>query len=173
MRAVAFLTGDGDALLQPAALVRAKLPDARLVLFCRDDDRAVVHAAFPDAELRRDKPVGGRLPFVRALRAERFDLAVVAWQGGDRTQPMKLVALLAGGARTIVIDRRGRQRQIRWWQPWTWAGLMAQAVVDADPMLIVVTLCAVYRSTIGVVVALPGLVWLPRSRHRDRGRGLG
>ncbi|MBK8095787.1 MAG: hypothetical protein IPK26_01685 [Planctomycetes bacterium] len=172
MKAVAFLTGEGDALLQPATIARSRLPDAKLVLFVRDDDRAVAAAAFPDAELRRDKATGGKLAFVRALRAERFDLTVVAWQGGERTQPMKLVALLAGGVRTFVLDRRGRQRLIRWWQPWTWAGLLLQAAMNTDPLLVVAALCAAYRMTIGVVVAVPWLVWPARSASGGRDRRL-
>lgn len=166
MKAVAFLTGDGADLLQPAMAARTLLPGADLVLFVRDDDRATAQAAFPHAALRRDKPVGGKLAFIRSLRAERFDLTVVAWQGGERTQPMKVVALFCGGARTIVLDRRGRQRRIRWWQPWTWAGLLAQAVLRTDPMLMVAALCALYRGSIGLLVALPGLAMASALRRR-------
>jgi hypothetical protein len=125
---------------------------AVLVVFARDEDRAAVLAALPGADVRRDKPAGGKLAFVRRLRAEKFDLAVVAWQGGERIQPMKIAALLIGARRTIVVDRRGRRSEVRWLLPWTWFGPALRAGLATDPVLVVAAVCACYRATVGLLV---------------------
>jgi len=42
-----------------------------------------------ELSVRRDKAVGSRVAMLRELRGERFDLLVVAWQGGARFEPLR------------------------------------------------------------------------------------
>ncbi|MBL9078479.1 MAG: hypothetical protein JNL08_13300 [Planctomycetes bacterium] len=152
-----FLTCDraaADALL---ARVRARWPDALLVGFANDEDRDWLAARHATVELRRDKPPGGRLAFVRALRRERFAEVVVAWHGGERLQPLRLAAL-ALGRLALATDERGNERRVGWWRPWTWGPHLLRRGLTADPLFVARCLAACYRATLGLVLAL---VWLP------------
>ncbi len=157
MKVAVFLTAERDAAVALLASCRARWPAAALVAFANDEDRVWIGDRSPGVELRRDKPPGGKLRFVRALRAERFDQVAVAWHGGERFQPLRLVALLLG-APTLAVDDRGRERRVVWWQPWTWAGHAARRVLKADPLAVARGLAASYRATLGALLAV---FWLP------------
>jgi len=164
MRIAVFVTTDasaGAALLQD---VRARHRDAAIVAFVNDDDRRALAPALAGLEVRRDKPVGGKLAFVRALRRERFDLLVVAWHGGERVLPLRLVALLAGAGRVVARDERGRERDVSLVRPWTWAGHAARRLAAIKITTLLRAAAASYRWSIGLVVA--GVRLLPAALQR-------
>lgn len=166
MKVAVFLTADRDRAAALLARCRQRWPDAALVAFANDVDRLWLAERHPGAELRRDKPPGGKLKFVRALRAERFDHVVVAWHGGERLQPLRVVAL-ALGRPAFAVDERDRERRVVWWQPWTWAGHALRRGVKADPLAVARGIASLYRATLGALVAV---VWLPLRRALQRAR---
>jgi hypothetical protein len=157
MKIALFATTERPAAGELVGTVRARWPDASLVVFANDQDRAALQAAAPGVAFRRDKPPGGKVSFVKALRAERFDLVVVAWHGGERIQPLRVVALLIG-CRALVFDERGRERMVAWWQPWRWGAHLLRRGLRADALQVARAAAMVYRWTLGAVLAL---VWLP------------
>lgn len=172
MKVALFLTtgrAEADALL---GRCRARWPDATLVAFANDEDREWLAAQHAGVELRRDKPPGGKKAFVEALRREAFDQVVVAWHGGERFQPLRLVALLLGRP-VLALDERRRERRVAWWQPWTWGPHLLRRGLTLDPLLVARWLATCYRSTVGLLLAL---LWLPlrlaaaRSHRRPPGR---
>jgi hypothetical protein len=171
VKVAVFLTADREAADRLLARVRSHWPEAALVAFANDEDREWLAARHAATELRRDKPPGGKLAFVKWLRREAFDQVVVAWHGGERLQPLRLVAL-ALGSPVLAIDDRDRQRRVVWWQPWTWAPHLLRRGLRADPLVVARCVAVCYRVTFGVVVAL---LWLPlrlalaRSRSRRPG----
>ncbi len=171
MKVAVFLTADRQAADQLLTRVRFDWPDAVIVGFANDEDRQWLAARHAGVELRRDKPPGGKLAFVQALRRETFDRVVVAWFGGERFQPLRLVAL-ALGCPVSAIDDRDRQRAVTWWQPWTWGPHLLRRGLRADPLHLARLAAACYRATIGLVLAL---VWLPLRLLllRASGRGPG
>lgn len=172
MRLAVFLTAEREAADRLLARVRADWPDAAVVALANDEDREWLAARHAGVELRRDKPAGGKLAFVKAMRRESFDLVVVAWHGGERLQPLRLVAL-ALGSPVRVSDERGRLRAVAWWQPWTWAPHLLRRGLGADPLHVARLGAACYRATLGLLLAI---VWLPlrlllaRSARRGPGR---
>lgn len=157
MKVAVFLTCERAAALELLAAVCARWLDATVVAFANDEDRAALQAAAPGIEFRRDKPPGGRLQFVRALRGERFDRAVVAWHGGERFQPLRVVAL-AIGCPVLAIDERGRERSVGWWRPWSWLPHLVRRGLRADALQVARAAAAVYRATVGLLLSI---VWLP------------
>lgn len=175
MKIALFATTTREEAEELVRSTRARWPDAELVVFANDSDRAALPAHATGATFRPDKPAGGKVAFVRALRAERFDLAIAAWHGGERLQPLRVVALLLG-CRVLAHDERGRERAVAWWQPWTWGGHLVRRAARTDTLQFARIAGAVYRATVGLLVAL---VWLPvraaslrlQRRHRPRHRG--
>lgn len=157
MKVAVFLTCERAAAFDLLAAVRARWLDATVVAFANDEDRAALQAAAPGIEFRRDKPPGGKLRFVRALRGEQFDRAVVAWHGGERLQPLRLVAL-AIGCPVLALDERSRERAVAWWQPWSWAPHLVRRGLRADALQAARVVAMLYRSTVGLCVSI---VWLP------------
>lgn len=157
MKVAVFATAAREAADELLRLARARWPQAILVAFANDEDREWLAARHPTVELHRDKPPGGKLAFVKALRREGFDQALVAWHGGERFQPLRLVALAVGGP-VLAIDDRGRERRVTWWQPWTWGPHLLQRGLRADPLQVARLVAACYRVTFGLVLAL---LWLP------------
>lgn len=157
MKIALFATTGRPAAAELVRTVRARWPDAALVVFANDQDRAALQADTPGVAFRRDKPPGGKVSFVKSLRAERFDLVVVAWHGGERIQPLRVVALLLG-CRALVFDERGRERTVAWWQPWRWGAHLLRRGLCADALQVARAAAMVYRWTLGAVLAL---VWLP------------
>ncbi len=167
MKVALFLTTDvgrGSELLQQ---VRREHAGADLHVFLRDGDRRTLAAQLAGCRLRRDKPKDGKLTFVRDLRRDRFDMAIVAWHGGAGVQPMRLVALFAGARRTLVYDASGGLRPVRWWMPWTWASDAVRFIAGVSPVTLARCAGQVYRWTVGVCVAGCQLTWFAwRFRRR-------
>ncbi|MBX3462796.1 MAG: hypothetical protein KF830_06470 [Planctomycetes bacterium] len=167
-----FLTTGRAAADELLGRVRARWSMADVVAFANDEDRDWLRARHPDVDLRRDKPPGGKVAFVRALRREAFAEVVVAWHGGERLQPLRLVAL-ALGRRAVAIDERGRERRVAWWAPWSWGPHLLRRGVTADPLQVARLGAAAYRATIGLLLAvawLPLRLWLLRGRRHRPGR---
>lgn len=149
MKALLLLsTNDAATARELLRSWRSRHQDCRWTVVVRDDDRGPLAAELAGLDVRRDKPAGGKWAFVQALRAERFDLLVVAWHGGERFQPLRLAALFCGARRLVVVDDRGREFAGGLLQSGCWrhglrrlAGLQAIAIVRG--------LAAVYRSTLG------------------------
>lgn len=157
MKVAVFLTADRAAAAELLAAWRARWPDATMVAFANDEDRSALQATAPDIQFRRDKAPGGKVQFLRALRAERFDLALAAWHGGERLQPLRIVALLLG-CPAIVIDERGRERPMAWWQPWRWGLHLLRRCGRADALQAARFAAWLYRMTVGACI---GVVWIP------------
>ena len=166
MKAAMMLTAEGHDALALARRLRDGLPDAEWTAFVRDDDRELLLPALHGCRVRSDKPSGSKVRFLRSLRAERFDATFVSWSGGDRPQPLRIAALLAGAKDCVAIDESGRTFSVRWWAPWTYA---APAVRRLSQMRVLRALrfCAsLYRATVGRVVR--ALTLLPELTRIER-----
>jgi hypothetical protein len=153
MRIAVMLTTTPDLAAPLLARLRARHPGSQFTTFVRDEDRAALQPALAGCDVRRDKPAGGRLRFLRALRQERFDLLVVAWHGGDRSQPLRAAALFAGAQRLLVVDERGREWSVCWYLPWTWAGHACRRAAAIELLALLRVLAAGYRATLGLALA--------------------
>ncbi|HEX5050615.1 MAG TPA: hypothetical protein VFZ65_02475 [Planctomycetota bacterium] len=160
MKVAAFLTAERAAATALLAAWRARWPDARFTAFANDEDRAALQAGAPGVEFRRDKPPGGKLAFVRALRREGFSQVLVAWHGGERVLPLRVAALLLG-CPVLAVDERGRERAVALRRPWTWMPHLLRRAVRTDALQFARLAAAGYRCTLGVLVAV---VWLPLRR---------
>jgi hypothetical protein len=161
MRVICFVTPPAG---QPAAglieAFRARVPaGAAVTVVAGNVDRIAAAAGFPGCEVLPDKPAGAKGAFVRELRRRRYDLALVAWTGGERIRPMRVVALVAGARRVLVLDERGRWFEAGWSRPWSLSGhaLRRLGGMKFDDLLWL--LAAVYRWTIGLALAWPLLAW--------------
>jgi hypothetical protein len=157
MKIALFATTEAAPALALLAHVRQRHPGAAIAAFVRDEHRDELAPALHGCDVRRDKPAGGRAAFVRALRRERFDLAVVAWHGGERFQPLRLVALVCGARAVVAVDEAMRERQVALLRPWTWAGHALRRLAQVRAVTLLRAAAACYRATIGAVVAA---VWL-------------
>jgi hypothetical protein len=174
MQVICFATPRAEESAAPlVAAFRTRVPvDAVVTVVAGDQDRALWRSEFAGCEVVPDKPAGSKFAFVRELRRRRFDLALVAWTGGDRFRPMRLVALLAGARRVLVLDERGRWFAARGLWPWAMCrhALRRLAGTKADTCLR--GLAAVYRWSVGLCLALPILAWrclrLPPARPGPR-----
>ena len=153
MKAALFLTTELQHAVELTRRVEGQYPDARLVVFVRDEHREELAQEFPEVEVRRDKPTGSKVSFVGDLRRERFDLLVVAWHGGERPEPLRLVAVLAGARKLLAVDEDGREFRVAWYLPWTWAGHAVRRLVGLDAGTVLRGLASCYRMTLGVVLA--------------------
>ena len=119
----------GDAVMFTPALraIRTRFPRARIVLFARPAPGAVLTPNPWADEILVDR--GGLLANVRALRARRFDLAVLANNygrtGGGRPIPEPATLLL------LVVGGRGLLEH-----PWPWGALLyVLLVLIGGPLL--------------------------------------
>ena len=175
MRIALFLTAERAGAVELARRVREQYSDAEIEAFVRDEDRDVLAPHLDGCAIRRDKPAGGKVAFVRGLRRERFDLLIVAWYGGERFQPLRLVALIAGARRVRAVDERGREGHVAWYLPWTWIGHVLRRSSRLDALTVLRGGAACYRLTIGALIAAIGMLgfWLTRPRlseSADRSR---
>ncbi|MEO6595473.1 MAG: hypothetical protein ABIP94_12035 [Planctomycetota bacterium] len=162
MRVAAFLTADRTAAISLLAAWRVLWPQAEFVVFANDEDRATLQASAPGVEFRRDKPPTGKLAFVRALRREGFSQVAVAWHGGERILPLRVVALLLG-CPVLAVDERGRERAVGLWRPWTWLPHLLRRAACTDALQYSRLAAAGYRCSVGLLVAmvrLPLRRWL-------------
>lgn len=157
MKVAVFFTCERAAAAALLQQLRERWPDAHVVAYANDEDREPLARCHPAVEFRRDKPAGGKAAFVKALRAAGFDRVVVAWHGGERFQPLRLVALLLDRP-VLAVDERGRERVVALWRPWTWGPHLLRRGLTADPLFVARCAAACYRATIGLVLAV---VWLP------------
>ncbi|HEU4419182.1 MAG TPA: hypothetical protein VFT55_09605, partial [Planctomycetota bacterium] len=151
------------------ALYRARVAaDATVTVVAGDADRVRLRSELAGCAVVPDKPAGGKLAFVRELRRRRFDVALVAWTGGDLFQPMRLVALFAGARRVEIVDERGRWFRARWSAPWPLLGHALRRLGSAKADAFLRALGWLYRWSIGLLLALPLLAWrwlrLPAAR---------
>jgi hypothetical protein len=157
VKAALFLTAEADSARALLAAWQMRHPEAQWTVFVRDDLRTPLASALAGCELRRDKAIGSRMAMLRALRRERFDLLVVAWQGGDRSEPLKLAAWCSGARRVIAVDERQREIEVRWSWPWAAMHHCSRRLVSMPPGAWLRPMCAVYRATLG---GLLGTIWL-------------
>jgi hypothetical protein len=124
-----------------------------------DADRVRLRSELTGNAVVPDKPAGGKLAFVRELRRRRFDVALVAWTGGESFQPMRLVALLAGARSVQILDERGRWFAARWFAPWPLLCHALRRLAGAKIDAFLRAFGWLYRWSIGLVLALPILAW--------------
>lgn len=158
MKAAMMLTTSGPQALTLARRLREGLPDAQWTAFVRDDDRELLLPVLQGCVLRSDKPRGSKLAFLRALRSERFDVAFVAWHGGERPQPLKVAALACGASDLSAIDEAGRAFAVRWWAPWTWGAHAVRRLAQTSVLRALRFVASCYRATAGRVIAAVFLV---------------
>jgi hypothetical protein len=158
MRIAVLLTTTPEQAALMLQRLRGRHPGSQFIAFVRDEDRAPLRKALQGCDVRRDKPAGGRLRFLRALRREAFDLLVVAWTGGERWQPLRAAALFAGARQLLVVDERGREWPVRWYLPWTWAGHSLRRLAAIKGIALVRAAAAAYRATLGLGFATLSLL---------------
>jgi len=161
MNAIFFVTpaGHDDAAALFAAFRARAGTDAAVTVVAGDADRARLRSELAGCSVVPDKPTGGKLAFVRELRRRRFDLALCAWTGGDFFQPMRLAALFAGARRVEILDERGRWFEARWSAPWPLCQHALRRLPSTRLDTILRAFAAVYRWSIGLLLALPILAW--------------
>ncbi len=159
MKAAMMLTTDLGPALVLARRLREGLPNAQWTAFVRDDDREQLLPALSGCVVRSDKPRGSKVAFLRSLRAEGFDVAFVAWHGGERPCPLRAAALLAGARDVVAIDERGRSFSVQWWAPWTWSEHFVRRLGQLRVLRVLRFCASAYRATVGC--ALYSLVLLP------------
>lgn len=103
-RAVIFLTCPESFAKAMLRSVRMRWGDHHFTVYLRDAYREPLAAELEGMELHRDKPTGGRIGFVRRMRAKKYDLAVMAWQGDPEFNRMKLVGVLSGARERNVYN---------------------------------------------------------------------
>lgn len=103
-RGAVFLTAPPALAGQILADVRRRHPTVAWTVYYRASESAELDAALRGVDARSDKPAGSKLAFLRQLRAQRFDLAVIAWTGHHHYDRMKVVGLLCGARRAIAYD---------------------------------------------------------------------
>lgn len=170
MKIALFLTTERGPAVALAKRIQEQHADAALSVFVRDEDRGLVADACPAAAIRRDKPGGSKQAFVAELRRDRFDLLVVAWHGGERPQPLRLVALFAGARRVLAIDEKGREFRVAWYLPWTWGIHALRRLSQLDAWALLRAGAACYRATLGMAVAAVRLLGFRLSGPRLPGR---
>lgn len=161
MKAVMMLATEPAQAIQLARKLREGMPEAEWTAFVRDDDRETLLPALVGCEIRSDKPRGAKLTFLRELRARRFDVAFVAWQGGERPQPLKIAALVCGAGDVIAVDESGCSFAVKWWAPWTWAEHAVRRLGQVRLLRILRSCASVYRLTVGALVQ--ALVLVPEA----------
>jgi hypothetical protein len=158
MRAVMMLTTGFEEAFAMARRLREGMPEAEWTAFVCDDDREALLPALVGCVIRSDKPRGSKLRFLRGLRAQRFDVAFVAWHGGERPQPLKFAALACGAKDVVAVDEVGRSFAVRWWAPWTWAGHAVRRLGQLRVLRALRFFANAYRATVGRLVQLALLV---------------
>lgn len=159
MKAAMMLTTDFGPALVLAKRLREGLPNAQWTAYVRDDDREHLLPALTGCAVRSDKPRGSKVAFLRALRAERFDVAFVAWHGGERPCPLRFAALFVAARDVVAIDERGRLFSVQWWSPWTWSEHLVRRLSQLRVLRMLRFCASAYRATVGR--ALYSLVLLP------------
>ncbi len=103
-KGVVFLTCPEPFARSMLRSIRMRWGGHRFTVYLRDAYREPLAEELAGMELLRDKPSGGRLRFLKRLRAERYDLAVMAWQGDPEFNRMKLVGVLCGAKERHVYN---------------------------------------------------------------------
>ena len=166
MKAAMLLTTDLGPALVLAKRLREGLPQAKWTAYVRDEDRERLLPALVGCVIRSDKPRGSKIAFLRALRAERFDVMFVAWHGGERSCPLRGAALLAGAKDLVSIDERGRSRSVQWWAPWTWSEHLVRRMSQLRVLRVMRFCASMYRVTIGR--AIHAVLLLPEVARQRR-----
>lgn len=105
-RVVIFASAPAQDAVAPLSRLLARHASDRLTIFVRDRDRAALTALLADHEVRSDKPPGGRLDFVRSLRAKPADLAIGLWLGHDEYWPAKALFWLCRARTKLAVTER-------------------------------------------------------------------
>ena len=166
-RIAVFLTTEVD----PARILLGRIldrhPDDVVVAYVSVDAKWLMKDDLEYCVVRSDKPVGGKAEFVRSLRKDAFDVLYVAWHGGDRPQPLRLVALVAGARRTVAIDEFDREFDVALLRPGTWLRHGIRRATSIKVLAIARWLAAGYRFTVGLIVAALRLALFVVFRRRN------
>ncbi len=171
-----FLTAPTEQARGLIERARVAHPDAELVAYYRATDRAQLGDALDHVRAVDDKPRGSRLAFLRAIRAERFAVAYVAWTGANCYDRMKVVALLSGARHLIAVDAGGqpmplrgmgllRLRRVRW----------RPAFAAPQSTALSSVLILLYKWTLGLLLGAAWILarfvwwrWIRRERSQRR-----
>ncbi len=171
-RAVLFATAPPALSRDVIRAARARFPEVAWTVYYRATERAELIDVLDGVDARIDKPAGSKRAFLAAIRAERFDLAVVVW-GGHRTYDrMKIVALCCGARARLVYVRPAESfyldgftlrgiRHARWYPQ----------LSRGDHALVTTFAAWCYRWSIGWLVGWAGAWsawWRAKARQRAR-----
>ena len=107
-RVLIALSGPPEQVVHMLAAARERWPDAALTVLLRASQQEAFAPLLAGTKVLHDKPAGGRVAFLRALRREAFDFGVVAWTGAFSYWPSKLAFALARvRVRDVVTERGG------------------------------------------------------------------
>lgn len=166
-RIAVFLTAEVDPARTLLGRILDRHPDDVVVAYVSVDAKWLMKDDLEYCVVRPDKPVGGKAAFVRALRRDAFDVLYVAWHGGDRPQPLRLVALIAGAKRTVAIDEFDREFAVSLWRPSTWLRHAIRRATAIKVLAIARWVAAGYRCSFGLLVAALRLGWFAVTRRRN------
>jgi len=108
-RAALFLSGPAERAVPVIERARAEHPDAEWTVVVRGRDARWLSTVLVGTETVDDKPAGGKVAFLKGLRARRFDVVLVWFSDESSYDPVKLVGFFAGGRtrRWITADDSG------------------------------------------------------------------
>lgn len=107
-RVVIFASAPAAAAAGPLRLLLEEHRAAGPIVYLRDRDRRELGAVLDGVDVRSDKPAGGRMRFVRSLRAEPVDLAIALWLGHDEYWPAKALFWLCRAREKHALDERSK-----------------------------------------------------------------
>lgn len=139
-RVLVALSGPADQVADMLVAARARWPAEALTVVVRASQVHALADLLQGARVLLDKPAGGRLAFVRALREPGFAHGLVAWTGAFNYWPSKLAFALARVAQREVVTERGSFG-------WSWRQAIAHLVWRAK---------APVHATAGMP---PGIAW--------------
>ena len=108
-RVLVVLSGHTEQVLPLLRAARARWSSDAITVVLRASQGEAFGALLQGVTVLADKPTGGRVAFVRALRREVFDQGIVAWTGAFNFWPSKLAFALARVRTRELFTERGTQ----------------------------------------------------------------
>lgn len=175
-RGVVFLTTPPELGREILADVRERFPDVGWTVYYRVTQREALADALDGLNALSDKPGGSKVAFLKGIREQRYDIAVIAWTRHHDYDRMKVVGLLSGAERHVIYNENLDSfdlspRDPTWVRHAQWRLSMGRGVTPA----LVSGLFLLYKWTIGLVVGASALtvkhfLWRVRSRWHTRQR---
>lgn len=169
-RGAVFLTAPPEVGARIIENVRTRFPTTRWTLYLRANDASALASVLDGVEVISDKPTGSKIAFLRDIRRNRFDLAVIAWTGDRSHNKMKMVGLLGAARRYLIYNENIDSFYLDshdgiWWRHLRWRASGGLALMPA----LMSSAIGLYKWTLGLVIGgswLVGRLAIRRLRMR-------